>query len=269
MKEQSKDKESPRVFLSTCDRVEIYQGDGEIPKDIANHLFRVTSGLESPIVGETAIQGQVKEAYKKAAEKFELSKSLHKLFQTSLMVGKKVRELSGISQGAVSHAQGAIDLIRENGIELSKSKVFLLGNGDVIRKSAKFLSGSGAKLVFIGSRAFEKGEELAHEFGGEAIDLAEFYRKIMEGDLLITATSAPHVVIKREKFPPVKNLLIVDLAMPRDVDPTIGEVDGVKLFNISDVEKNIRKKIEARKDKVIIAEKIIEDELERFYLKNA
>src|SRR5574344_177201 len=127
LKEIENEIERPSVFLQTCNRVEVYEGDGDVPNEVARHLFRVVSGLESALIGERAVQGQVKEAYINARNKFKLPAPLHKLFEYALLVGKKVRTDTEISHGAVSHSLAAIEIVESERCDLLNSRITLIG----------------------------------------------------------------------------------------------------------------------------------------------
>jgi len=256
-------KEEPHILLQTCNRIEIYTGDGEVSKEVARYLFRLVSGLESSFVGETAIQGQVKKAYLEAKERFDLPCALHKLFQRALYVGKRVRSESALSQGAMSHSQAAIELIVREKIALHQALITVLGanklNEDVIR----FLQSKGASSLFLSNRSYEKAEALATKYDCRAFRLDNKRDFISFSDVLITATSAPHVIIRPEHIVPGRPLLIIDLAFPRDVDPAVANIPGVRLFDLEQIEARIAKNREARRNETEQAERIIEEEVDR------
>jgi len=255
---------TPHVLLQTCDRIELYWGEGEVPPTLANHLFRVVSGLDSSLIGEGAIQGQVKTAYMEASRKFALSSSLHKLFQTALSVGKRVRTESAISQGAISHSQAVIECLLHEGIPLKNALISLLGVNKLNEDVIKFLQSKGALSIFLGNRNFEKAEELAAKYDCNAFRLDNIKQFLEFTDVLISATSAPHLIVKPEHIRPDKKLLILDLAFPRDVDESIGLLPNVTLYNLEDIKKRINQNLDARKKEVTVAVGIVEEEVERF-----
>ena len=254
----------PHVYLQTCDRMEWYTGAGEVPESVVRHLFRVVSGLESSLMGETAIQGQVKTAYLQAASKHQLSASLHRLFQTALSVGKKVRTHSAISQGAVSHSQAVIELLKLEKVILQDSIITLLGvnklNEDVIR----FLNNKGACSLFLGNRNLDKATLLAEKFGCQAFPLTNKKAFLEFTDVLIAATSAPHVLIRPEDLPQTRNMIVVDLAFPRDVDESVRSMPNIKLFDLEDIRELVRQNLGCRKNERSVAEQIIEKEVQLF-----
>jgi glutamyl-tRNA reductase len=258
----SDDKEG--ILLNTCNRVEWYSGKGSVPGEVALHLFRVVSGLESVIIGETAIVNQVKAAYNEAAKQTSLDKNLHKLFQTALSVGKKVRRETGISRGAMSHSQAAVNLLFQRIKNTEKLNITVIGVNALNEKIIRFLVDKGAKTIFIGNRTFEKAKILAEKYNSTALRFEHLSATLEKTDVLISATSAPHFIIKKESFPANRKMYILDLAVPRDVEPEIGNLPGVTLFDIETVEKHIRQNIKFRNEKLHHAEKIIHEEVDQF-----
>ena len=253
------------VFLQTCNRVELYSGGGHIPQNIISHLFRVVSGLESSLVGETSIQGQVKKAYMSASMNNRLDKSLHKLFQTALYVGKKVRSETSISQGAVSHSQAAVNIICKSFEEICNSRITVLGVHNINENIIKYLTKKGARTIFIGTRTYDKAKALSVKCGCQAFKFIELKKILRQTDILISATSAPHLIIKQDIFPDNKKMFIIDLAVPRDIDENIGALKDVELFNIEMLERLVDQNIDKRKDAIANAEHIVNQEVERFF----
>ncbi len=254
------------VLVQTCNRLEFYYGVGEVPLSIARHLFRVVSGLESSLIGETAIQGQIKSAYLEACEKNNLSKGIHHLFQTALFVGKRVRSESGISRGAMSHSQAAVEIISQSSINLNKALISLIGahklNEDIIR----FLQNKGAETIFLANKSYEKAESLSRKHGCQMMKLDQLPDMLHFSDILISATSAPHLIVNFNDFPKDREMLVLDLAFPRDVDDRIGQLPGVTLFNLETIENTVNQNIGKRKAEVTVAEMLIEEEI-IFFLK--
>lgn len=254
----------PHVLLQTCDRIEIYWGRGEVPAHVAQHLFRVVSGLESSLIGETAIQGQVKLAYQAATQKYKLSASLHKLFQNALRVGKRVRTQSGISEGAMSHSQAVIECLLHEKVNLSHALISMMGvnklNDDIIR----FLKSKGAMSIFLSTRYFEKAQQKATQFNCKAFRFDEMKSVLAFSNVLITATSAPHVLVKPEHISPQQPILIIDLAFPRDVDPAVGLLPNVTLYNLDDIRHIVQKNLHARSQQSLLAQQIINTEVSTF-----
>ncbi len=253
------------VLLQTCNRIELYMGEGDVDYMIPNHLFRVVSGLESALIGETAIQGQVKQAYLTSIKEKKVSRSLHLLFQNALRVGKRVRTETRISYGAMSHSQAVVEIIKQDRIELSKVKILILGVSNVNIGVINYLVKRGSQTIFVANRTYDKVLALSKKFNCQALRLEKLYEKIREVDIIITATAAPHSILKKDKFKNTKKIIIFDLAVPRDVDPEIGEYEDVILFNIEDIEKRININKQDRNREIEIAEKIIKEEINRYY----
>ena len=270
---------TPYIFLKTCNRSELYYGDGDVPDEVARHLFRVVSGLESAIVGERAVQGQVKEAYYTAKDQRPLPAELHKLFQSALQVGKRVRNETEISHGAVSHSLAALEIIEDSlsnntkkehaltldsfkDLDLKNAHITIIGVNKLTADILKFLQNKGAKMVFLANRSQIKAHYLADPLGIKVYTLDEKKEFLAHTDILISATSAPHLIIHKEDTPEDKRLLAIDLAFPRDIDSRLNELPNVQLYNIRDVERKVRENIEVRGAEVEKAEVIIEEEIQ-------
>ena len=249
------------VLLQTCNRVELYYGDGDVPDDVARHLFRVTAGLESALIGERAVQGQVKDSYQQAQLQYRLTAEMHKLFSCALEVGKRVRTETEISQGAVSHSLAAIEILQQEQVDLSQSRITIVGVNKLTSDILKFLKNIGARMVCLANRSQMKAHQLADPLGISVFELHDKQRFLADTDILISATSAPHAVIDATDIPAGKKLLAIDLAFPRDIDPSIGRLPNVRLYNLSDVERRVRENISVRKSEVVRAEAIIEEEI--------
>lgn len=251
------------VVIKTCNRSETYGGEGEIPQSVVTHLFRVVSGLESNLVGEKAIQGQVKDAYLYASDN-NLSSSMHMLFQRALYVGKKVRTNTGINRGAVSHSQAAVDLLINSNISLGNRKITLIGAHNMNQKIIAYLLKKGAKTIFLGNRTFHKAESMAKEIGSEAFTLDKLSEQLIDTDILISATSAPHYIVTNKNYPSGKKMTIIDLALPSDVDPSIVDKEPVKYITIDHVEDSVNINLEKRSLELKKASMIVESEIEIF-----
>ena len=258
------DDAEPHVQLRTCKRVERYSGSNEVSAEVARYLFRLVSGLESTFIGETAIQGQVKKAYQEAAIRFQLSGSLHKLFQTALHVGKRVRTESGISHGAMSHSQATIEILQKENIDLSTSLITIIGANKLNEDIIRFLQSKGAYSLFLSNRSYDKAEELATRYDCSSFRLDDKREFISFSDVLISATSAPHLIVKPEHITPGKKLLIIDLAFPRDVDESIGLMHDVTLYNLENIKGQVNENVEARNREVEVAMRIIDEEVVKF-----
>ncbi|MBQ9664974.1 MAG: glutamyl-tRNA reductase [Bacteroidaceae bacterium] len=247
------------VFLQTCNRMELYYGEGELPDEVARHLFRVTSGLESALIGEQAVQGQVKEAYLQARQNSKLSTEMHKLFEMALQTGKRVRTETDISHGAVSHSLAAIEIIEKEHINLSQARITIIGVNKLTSDILKFLKNKGAKMVFLANRSQIKAHNIADPLGIEVFQLKDKADFLPQTDILISATSAPHLIINKEDIHPEQRLLAIDLAFPRDIDARLAELPNITLYNIRDVEQQVQQNISVRESEVQRAEAIIEE----------
>lgn len=250
------------VFLQTCNRMELYFGEGDVPRQVARHLFRVVSGLESAIVGERAVQGQVKEAYLNARTHKRLPAGIHKLFECALEVGKRVRNETRISHGAVSHSLAAIEIIEKEQVDLKQARIVLIGVNKLTADIMKFLQNKGAQRISLGNRTIDNARQLAEPLGVEVFDLARKREHLEQADVLISATSAPGVVVGYEDMRVRRPLLAIDLAFPRDIDPRLADDPQVSLYNLQDVERTVQQNISIREEEVKKAELLIEEEID-------
>lgn len=262
-------KTEPGVLLATCDRVEWYPAGDTPDRETARHLFQVASGLESPLLGENQILGQVRDAYTQAAEKHHLDKHLHKLFQAALKTGKRVRSETGLSKGAVSHAQAAAVLVeRESANRIQDLRIAVIGVNNLARGFLKFLASKGAPAFFLGNRTLDKARQVCDELGGEAFALERLPEILKRTDVLLSATSAPHLIVRSEHFSALDAgegpRLLIDLAVPRDIDPELENRPGVKLFNIHDLEALMASQRDQRAQEATKARLIVDQEVEKF-----
>lgn len=255
----------PHILLKTCNRTELYWGEGAISEDIIRHIYRVAAGLESSLIGERAIQGQIKNAYTEAIGRYKLSPSLNKLFQTAMCTGKRVRTETRIAEGAISHSQVTVDILKQRGIDLRTKIIGIIGINKLTEDILKFLSSHGAFNILLSNRNIEKAQDMAAKYNGTAMSL-EYKVSIIEfSDVLICATSAPHTIIKTKDISGDKELLIFDLAFPRDVDDDIRNLKNVDLLNLEDIELFAKNNISLRENEIHKAEQIIEEEIGNFY----
>jgi len=259
------DEQTPHVLLQTCNRVELYWGDGQIGENIVRHLFRVASGLESGITGERAIQGQLKNAYQAACQRYRLSPQLHKLFQTAMHTGKRVRNETRISSGAVSHSQITVEMLKQEQVNLNQKIVGIIGVNKLTEDILKYLTAKQAVNVFLSNRNFGKAAHLAGLYNGTAVHLHDKKRLLEVVDVLICATSAPHIIVREDDIPIGKELLVFDLAFPRDVAPALGSREGIRLYDLDTVEQFARNNLSLRHQEISKAEAIIEEEIGKLY----
>lgn len=255
----------PHVRLKTCNRIELYWGEGDVPENVVRHIFRVASGLESSLIGERAIQGQIKQAYADALVHYKLSSSLNRLFQTAMHVGKRVRTETRISEGAVSHSQVTVDILKRRNIDLKNKIIGIIGVNKLVEDILKYLTSQGAVTIFLSNRNIDKARQMAVKYNATAMGLDQKASIIDFSDVLICATSAPHIIVKREDVSPEKEILIIDLAFPRDVDGTVSALDNVTLLDLEDIERFAQENILSRNNEIIKAESIIEEEIHKFY----
>ncbi len=290
------------VVLSTCNRVELYASHelAEAPQshealrdylvrhfqlqpehaeamvlyqldaaEAARHLFRVVSGLDSMVLGETEIFGQVKAAYKTALDHGTTGKTLNKLFQQAFTVGKRVRNDTMIQRGSTSVGSVAVDLA-EKVHDLKECRVMLVGAGEMSRTCAQSLLSRGAKSIIVSNRSYDKAVELAEEMKGRAMKFDEWEHALHEVDVIISSTSAPHFVIKPEQIEQTMRkrrwnpLLIIDIAVPRDVDPAVNAIEGVYLYDIDALQAIADDGRRERERQLALCEKIIEEQLAKF-----
>jgi len=254
------------VLLATCDRVEVYTGRGDPEPAVVRHLFRTVSGLESPLLGEHQIQGQVRRAYREAQARGGLDAGLHHLFQQALRVGKRVRSETALGQGAVGHSHVVVSLLRRLPVPLNELQVLVIGVNHLNRGILRFLTGRGHHTFFLGNRSLGKAQELVAELGaGQALSLDRLTEVLAQVDVVISATSAPHWMVRAEQLPPEGGpRWFFDLAVPRDIDPSIGSRPGCQLFNVADLEAEARRSMGSRRSEVARAEAILEEEVARF-----
>lgn len=226
----------------------------------------MVAGLESALIGERAIQGQVRQAYAAAIEHYRLSPSLNRLFQTAIHVGKRVRNEAQIATGAVSHSQVTVDILRDHGINLQNAVVAIIGVNKLTEDILKYLKSRGALNVWLSNRNYDKAQKLARQYGGTTLPLDRKRELLYVSDVVISATSAPHTIIRREDMAQGKTKkLFFDLAFPRDIDPEIALLPGIKLYNLEDIEAFGRRNITLRRNEISKAERIIDEELAKLY----
>lgn len=257
------------VVLATCDRIEVYQGSGAASPTTVRHLFRVVSGLESPMLGENQIQAQVKQAYADAVARGNLPPGFHRLFQAALHAGKRVRSETRLGQGAVGHGQTVIQLLKELTTPLKELDILLIGVNKLNRSILRFLIEEGHDTFYLTNRTLQKACDLIHELeGGQAFPLEQLADRLAHADVVISATAAPHLILTPDLLPDQGGpRWFFDLAVPRDIDPEIGRRPGVNLFNVTDLEKAAQLNLARRSGEVEQAEAIIEDEVQRYLQK--
>ena len=238
--------------------------------DAARHLYRVTSGLESMIVGEAEVQGQVKRAYERALQARTSGPMTNKLFRAALATGKRVRTETAIGEGRYSVASVAVDLARDALGDLKDRHVLIVGAGETAELTAQALHDHGVATMFLANRRRERARVLAKRFGGETVAFDELPRELERADIVVSSTSSPHQLIEAEDFAGVgearraRPLLLIDLAVPRDIDAACAELPGVTLANIDDLNATVKRHQHVRKTEARRAEGIVEEEIQTF-----
>jgi glutamyl-tRNA reductase len=238
--------------------------------DAARHLYRVASGLESMIVGEHEVLGQVKAAYDTALEAHATGPLTNKLFNAAIATGRRVRSETAISVGRVSVPSVAVDLARETIGELAGRQVVVLGTGDMSELLADALAGQGVHTIFVANRRRERALALAQRFGGRVVGVDELPRELEHADIALASTSSPHAIVSHDALSVVMDarggrpLLLIDIAVPRDIDPVCREIEGVTLYDIDDIEEVVSRNRSVRQGEARRAEAIIEEEIQRF-----
>ena len=298
LKERSGVKED--AILSTCNRVEIYShiedaSDGEFllkefmasyhklplseiddylychsDADCIYHTFKVASSLDSMIVGEVQILGQLKDAYEIARRSDCTGAMLNQLFERAFFTAKKVRTDTGIAQNAVSISYAAVELARKIFGDLTDKSIMLVGAGEMAELAARHLVTNGAKTVVVSNRTFPRAVELAQELNGSAIRFEHFTQELISTDIVISSTGAPRYIINkqhvREALRARKNrpIFFIDIAVPRDIDPQVNGMENVYLYDIDDLEKVIEYNLKEREREAQKAEAILAEEVEKF-----
>ncbi|MGH9456791.1 MAG: glutamyl-tRNA reductase [Thermoanaerobaculia bacterium] len=239
-------------------------------RDVIAHAFRVASGLDSMIVGEPQIAGQVREAYRAALEQRTLDPVLHKLFEQTLRVAKKVRSETGIGELAVSVPYAAVELAKKIFGKLEGLRVLLVGAGKIGELTAENLKGQGLASIFVANRSADRARELAERFGGTAVDYDGFAGHLDACDIVVVSTAAPEYVIRAPEVATAiarrrrRDLFLIDLSVPRNLDPAIAAVEGAYLYDVDDLRGIAEANRDARLEKAGAAEAIIEHEVEAF-----
>lgn len=288
------------VVLSTCNRSEIYVASGDaartreevieflaefhrVPREVfvphlfaledreaVAHLFRVAAGLDSAIVGEPQILGQVKDAFQAARERRCTGPLLGRLFDRSFTVGKRVRSETAIGEGAVSVSFEAVAIAKKIFDRLDGRKVLVVGAGDISTLTAQHLRSSGVGEILITSRTEGSADALASAVAGRSVSWSGLPQALGAADIVITATGSPRPIITRGQVEAAIGrhrsdpLYIIDLAVPRDVEPSVGDLESVFLYNIDDLQKFVEKNVSNRGAEVARAEAIVADEVHQF-----
>lgn len=289
------------VIVSTCNRVEIYATTRDIAGGIARvkrfladhhripletleahlychhseaairHVFRVASSLDSMVVGEPQILGQIKTSYGYAAEYKSSGIILNRFLHKAFSVAKRVRTETKIASSAVSVAFAAVELAKKVLGDLSDKTVMLVGAGEMCELAAKHFLNSGAKGIMVTNRTFERAERLAEEFAGEAVRFEELFDHLHRADIVLSSTGAPHIIIgpkeveevvKRRRFKP---MFFIDIAVPRDIDQRVDDVESAYLFTVDDLQEIVQANLAQRGLEAQKAEEIVDQEIGQFF----
>lgn len=235
--------------------------------DAVRHLFRVAAGLDSMVLGEEQILGQVRGAMEAAEGRGVLDPVLRACFRRALRAGRKVRSETGISRNAVSISSIAVRLAREQFGDLKGVRVLVISAGEAGKLATRSLVAQGVGRLLVTSRNYERAKAVAQRMGGEPLLWTDLDAALAETDLLITATGATERILGRDRVAVAasgRRLMIVDLAVPRDVDPEVGELPGVTLYNLDDVQSFAEKNLDLRAQEVEKAEGLLFEEVDRF-----
>ena len=283
------------LVLSTCNRTEYYavtteaearqlcamHFTGDAPAGVEHfyhhdgtasieHLFRVVCGLESMVLGETEILGQVKKAYQAANAHGTTSRFLNKLFQRAFLVAKQVRTRTGIARGSVSVGSVGVDLAEQIFGSLRQRKVMILGAGETGELTARSLLARGVHSLFVSNRSFDRAAALAEELSGRAVHFDAWENEMHDVDILISSTAAPHHIVTSERLRPVlatrtdRPLFIIDLAVPRDVEPAVNDLEGVYLYDIDSLQRIAGQALARRQSELRACEAMIHEHVEDF-----
>jgi len=285
------------VILSTCNRVEIYAataleparafvelkqflvtvhaydatlGDelftlGE-PQSL-QHLFKVACGLDSMVLGETEILGQIKKAYDLAFQNKHTGSRLNKAFQRAFHAAKHVRTETTIQRGSVSVASVAVELAEKIFSSLADRDVLVIGAGETSEKTARALLSRGARGIIVANRSHDRAVALANELGGRAVLFDDWGAEFQKIDIAISSTSAPHHILDRAKLEPLmkarqhRPLLLIDIAVPRDIDPEVNYLENVYLYNIDDLQAIADDYLKQRREEIVKCEQIIAEKV--------
>jgi glutamyl-tRNA reductase len=232
-----------------------------------HHLFKVACGLDSMVLGETEILGQLKQAYALAHRHGHTGAQLNKAFQRAFHTAKHIRTQTNIQRGSVSVASVAVELAEKIFGSLHDREVLVIGAGDTSEKTARALLSRGVRNIIVTSRSLERAQILAGEFGGRAVPFGDWTVELEKIDIAISSTSAPHYILDRAGFEPLikrrkhRPLLLVDIAVPRNMDPELNSVENVYLYNIDDLQAIADDYLKQRKEEIARCEKIIAEKV--------
>jgi glutamyl-tRNA reductase len=283
------------VLLSTCNRTELYVVEGAQPavpaiwslyaerlgsdasgfgyvrrdRDAIAHLFRVVSGMDSMVVGEAQIHGQVRDAWE--TSRASSGAVLNRLFQSALLVGGRVRSETALGHGAMSVSSAAVQLAKKIFGSLVGKRAMVLGAGEMAERALASLQSEGVRAAVVANRTFERAQALAGLYGATAVRYEEAWTALADVDVLLCSTASPHVVVGAERVRDGlerrgdRPLCILDIAVPRDVDPAVAEMDNVFLYDLDDLRAVVSASVERRHRELPAAEQVIAEEVEKYW----
>jgi glutamyl-tRNA reductase len=288
------------VAISTCNRTEIYvvvsdavQAEAELlgklarqasirPTELANivysprncdaarQLYRVTSGLDSMIVGEAEVQGQVKRAYEAALAAGTTGPLTNRLFRAALQTGKRVRSETGIGASRTSVSTVAVALAEDVVGDLTERNVVIIGAGETSERTAEALAAQGVSTIFVANRHAQRALSMAERFGGRVVSLDELPARLEQADIVVSSTSSPHPIVEEEELELVmqarerRPLLLIDIAVPRDIADGCAGLEGVTLYDIDDLQAIVARNLQVREAERAGADQVVEEEIQRF-----
>jgi glutamyl-tRNA reductase len=238
--------------------------------DAARQLYRVASGLESMIVGEAEVQGQVRRAYEAALAADTTGPLTNRLFTAALQTGRRVRSETKIGAGRTSVSTVAVDLVKDVVGHLAEREVVIIGAGETSELTAQALATEGVATIFVANRHADRARSLAERFGGTVLSLDHLPRQLETADIVVASTSSPHAILTADALAEVararagRPIVLIDLAVPRDIDPECAELPGVSVYDMDDLQAVVARNLEVRSEEALLAEQVVEDEIQRF-----
>src|SRR4051795_6944944 len=287
------------VAISTCNRAEVYMVVGDPVEaesaalsclsrqasirptelvsaiyslrdlDAARHLFEVAAGLDSMIVGEAEVQGQVKRAYELALVEGVTGPVMNRLFRDALAAGKRARTETGISRAQTSVSGVAVELARSTLGDLGTRTALVIGAGENGELTARALHERGVQTVFVATRRYDRAIGLAQRFGGQAVRFDDMLPRLIEADIVVSSTASPHQIIGRDELAEVvaqrdgRPLMAIDIAVPRDIDPAVRDLPGATLYDMDDLQRQVSRNLGSREAEARRARVIVREEVER------
>jgi glutamyl-tRNA reductase len=238
--------------------------------EAVSHIFTVAASLDSMVVGEPQILGQLKDAYRTAVQEGTSRVIINRLMHKAFSVAKRIRTETGIAQNAVSISYAAVELAKDIFDTLNRQRAMLLGAGEMAELAATYLLNAGVSDLVVSNRTLSRAEELANRFGGRPLPFVEMFNHLHEADIVISSTGSQETIIKAQDMPQVlkkrKNrpMFFIDIAVPRDIDPDLNNLDNVYLYDIDDLKGVVEDNLAQRREEAELARSIIQDEVERF-----